>query len=300
MDPLLASRGAQGTIYLAVACVEASRPESNSYVWWFWDFFSKAEITPSAMVTREVIDRPKHRARAFCAPLALIDSLPFDIPDILLDSGIVRFPLGRNTVLYRNIYRSLLNLIAADGLVVLLQMPFLFPTHHRCASHHVNPHHGVRLSCRFLSQVHAGESVFASNIAEWGTALFSLSLATNITVTTLIAVRIWWIGRQARVTLGKRHAAKHNNAIAIIRKTNAQGIVPTMIVVRVGLGISTQDASTYATSTMIAAAPERGNRLFRLPVHIRRDVEIDTGSYELDTHDGPTTSKIAFADPQDK
>lgn len=37
-----------------------------------------------------------------------------------------------------------------------------------------------------FSQVHPGENVFASNIAEWGTALFSLSLATNIIVTTLI------------------------------------------------------------------------------------------------------------------
>ncbi|OBZ69423.1 hypothetical protein A0H81_10673 [Grifola frondosa] len=245
MDPLLASR-ARKVQFILLRHAWKHHVRKVTVTCGGLGFFSKAEITPSAMVTREVTDRPKHRARAFCAPLALIDSLPFDIPDILLDSGIVRFPLGRNTVLYRNIYRSLLNLIAADGLVVLLQMPFLFPTHHRCASHHVNPHHGVRLFAVFLA-----------------------------------SCRIGWIGRQARATLGKRHAAKYNNAIAIIWKINAQGIVPTMIVARVGLVISAQDAST-------------------LPVHIRRDVEIDTSSYELDNHDGPTTSKIAFADPQDK
>lgn len=37
-----------------------------------------------------------------------------------------------------------------------------------------------------FSQIVPGENVFASNIAEWGTALFSLSLATNIIVTSLI------------------------------------------------------------------------------------------------------------------
>ncbi|KAJ3544747.1 hypothetical protein NM688_g5704 [Phlebia brevispora] len=67
-----------------------------------------------------------------------------------------------------------------------------------------------------FSQVHPGDNVFASNIAEWGTALFSLSLATNIIVTTLIATRIWWLARQASTTLGHRHARKYHNAVAII------------------------------------------------------------------------------------
>lgn len=49
----------------------------------------------------------------------------------------------------------------------------------------------VYLVCGYLavynfSQVHPGGNVFASNIAEWGTALFSISLATNIIVTSLI------------------------------------------------------------------------------------------------------------------
>jgi hypothetical protein len=37
-----------------------------------------------------------------------------------------------------------------------------------------------------FSQVSSGQDVFASNIAQWGTALFSLSLATNIIVTSLV------------------------------------------------------------------------------------------------------------------
>ncbi|KAK7471139.1 hypothetical protein VKT23_002551 [Stygiomarasmius scandens] len=37
-----------------------------------------------------------------------------------------------------------------------------------------------------FSTVKPGEDVFISNIAHWGTALFSLSLVTNVTVTSLI------------------------------------------------------------------------------------------------------------------
>lgn len=128
-----------------------------------------------------------------------------------------------------------------------------------------------------FSQVVSGADVFAFNIAQWGTALFAISLATNITVTSLIAGRIWWLSRETAV-LGVKHLRKYHRAIAIIiesgaiysvsllillvlycLQSNAQyiaydalsqimGIVPTLIIVRVGLGISTQDANTYATS----------------------------------------------------
>ncbi|PFH46945.1 hypothetical protein AMATHDRAFT_95755, partial [Amanita thiersii Skay4041] len=131
-----------------------------------------------------------------------------------------------------------------------------------------------------FSQIHEGENVFASKIAEWGTALFSLSLATNVTVTTLIASRIWWISREANTVLGKKHGQKYNKAVIIIVesgaiysislltllvlycvKSNAQyivydalaqimGIVPTLIIVRVGLGVSTQAQQTYGVSTV--------------------------------------------------
>ncbi|KAI0827051.1 hypothetical protein BC628DRAFT_1502452 [Trametes gibbosa] len=163
-----------------------------------------------------------------------------------------------------------------------------------------------------FSQVHPGDNVFASNIAEWGTALFSLSLATNIVVTSLIATRIWWIARQASHTLGRRHAEKYKNAVAIIiesgaiysfclmtllilycQQTNAQyiaydslaqimGIVPTLIVVRVGLGISTQDITDYATThNHTTGATTRSGPTFALPMRFRQNTEFD--AYELDS-----------------
>ncbi|KAF7371121.1 hypothetical protein MSAN_00747300 [Mycena sanguinolenta] len=136
-----------------------------------------------------------------------------------------------------------------------------------------------------FSQVKPGEDVFVSNIAEWGTALFSLSLSTNIVVISLIAMtvlvagRIYWIARTTRRLLGSSTSSrKYQNAVAIILesgaiysvslmtllilyclKTNAQyivydalaqimGIAPTLIIVRVGLGVSTQH-TTFALQT---------------------------------------------------
>ncbi|KAK7033854.1 hypothetical protein R3P38DRAFT_738877 [Favolaschia claudopus] len=73
-----------------------------------------------------------------------------------------------------------------------------------------------------FSQVVPGEDVFVSNIAEWGTALFSLSLSTNIVVTSLIAGRIWWIARTTQRLMGTTTSRrKYQNAVAIILESGA-------------------------------------------------------------------------------
>jgi len=166
-----------------------------------------------------------------------------------------------------------------------------------------------------FSKITPGENVFATNIAEWGTALFSLSLATNILVTSLIAGRIYWISRKTKRLLGSKHSQKYQNAVAIIvesgaiysvslmtllilycLKTNAQyivydalaqimGIVPTLIIVRVGLGVSTQDNTitlhtrgTESNSTRIAY-----NRSTDAPIRmqVQRVVHVDGQTTEL-------------------
>ncbi|KAF8890433.1 hypothetical protein BD779DRAFT_1517608 [Infundibulicybe gibba] len=164
-----------------------------------------------------------------------------------------------------------------------------------------------------FSQVHPGDSVFAPNIAEWGTALFSLSLATNITVTSLIAARIWWISREAQAVLGRKHSQKYSNAVAIIlesgaiysvslmtllilycTKSNAQyiaydalaqimGIVPTLIIVRVGLGVSTQDVHTYGnqTSTKVVSSFRTGQST-PMPMQVRKVIQVDNDSDDLE------------------
>ena len=61
-----------------------------------------------------------------------------------------------------------------------------------------------------------------------------------------------------------------------------QGIVPTLIVVRVGLGISTQDVTSYATTALNAT---RSGPTFALPMRFRHNEDMDTSTatYELDS-----------------
>ena len=64
----------------------------------------------------------------------------------------------------------------------------------------------------------------------------------------------------------------------------AQGIVPTLIVVRVGMGVSTQDIMSYATNLNAHNIARAGPR-FTLPMSFRHttDMEIATCTYELDS-----------------
>jgi len=106
---------------------------------------------------------------------------------------------------------------------------------------------------------------------------FALTLATNIVVTSLTAGRIWWICRRARVD-GKTDAQKRSMAaLSIIIESGmiypafvvalivveqyhnfdevvvemlrqVVGIVPTLIIVRVGLGLGAQGAESSAAA----------------------------------------------------
>ncbi|KAJ7255717.1 hypothetical protein C8J57DRAFT_1518008 [Mycena rebaudengoi] len=168
-----------------------------------------------------------------------------------------------------------------------------------------------------------GQDVFASNVAEWGTALFSLSLATNIIVTCLIAGRIWWLAKTTNKLLGSEHSDKYQNAIAIIiesgaiysislmtllilycSETNAQyivyvahaqitGIVPTLIIARVGLGVSTEDNTTVGLHTTAAS-----NNNTRVPynrsavrMYVQRMVAEETVDSGMEMDDAESSRK---------
>jgi len=115
-------------------------------------------------------------------------------------------------------------------------------------------------------------SVFGWDILLPLEPFFALSLATNILVTTLTAGRIWWICRKARSYLKTDVQRRYVSSISILVESGviysvsvliylilgaipsanivqepvmemlAQvvGIVPTLIIVRVGLGVSVQ------------------------------------------------------------
>ncbi|KJA18262.1 hypothetical protein HYPSUDRAFT_45430 [Hypholoma sublateritium FD-334 SS-4] len=102
-------------------------------------------------------------------------------------------------------------------------------------------------------------------------AFLFTTVTLNMLVTVLMAGRIWWIARKARSILGPGLSSKYNTMIAIIVESGviysiyvvldvvfpdllldaglAQvvGIVPTLIIVQIGLGMSTHDADTSAS-----------------------------------------------------
>ncbi|TFK96167.1 hypothetical protein BDV98DRAFT_597846 [Pterulicium gracile] len=120
---------------------------------------------------------------------------------------------------------------------------------------------------------------YAENLKKWFMVLYSVMLANNILSTTLIASRIWWRSRQSGSALGWRHQAKYNWIIAIVIESGAiysfslliylvlytiesqaqklildslcqiASIMPTLIIVRIGLGMGPHDISpTFQTT----------------------------------------------------
>ncbi|KAJ7104612.1 hypothetical protein C8R44DRAFT_333510 [Mycena epipterygia] len=184
---------------------------------------------------------------------------------------------------------------------------------HRCCSNSVQSH---QLPLILLIVT----SVFGWDILLPVVPFFALSLATNVLVTTLTAARIWWICRQARAYLRTDLQKRCVSSISIIVESGviysasvlaylifgaipsasivqepimqmlAQvvGIVPTLIIVRVGLGVSIQ--STEAT--VKAAEEMSGDTLqsqcplgvIRMERGLPYDLEKDMPSIPYDDH----------------
>ncbi|OJT13692.1 hypothetical protein TRAPUB_9791 [Trametes pubescens] len=119
-------------------------------------------------------------------------------------------------------------------------------------------------------------SAFANELERWNGSLFSLSLVTNVVVTTLIAARIWFTTRETK-EFGLQSSFRYtkvlvlivesamiysfaliveitlyfigSNAFYIVYDPIAQltGIVPTMIIVMSVLGLTAGDFESAAT-----------------------------------------------------
>ncbi|KAG7088576.1 hypothetical protein E1B28_012555 [Marasmius oreades] len=128
------------------------------------------------------------------------------------------------------------------------------------------------------------------DIYAYGMASFSLTCATNITVTGLIAGRLWYYGRRTSQVLGRSYRQRYYTAIIIIIEsgitsalttflilifyrttlTSADFIyfpacqilamVPTLIIVRVGLGFSTEKSTNNSNSTSKYSNGSQANR----------------------------------------
>ncbi|EPT04835.1 hypothetical protein FOMPIDRAFT_1094714, partial [Fomitopsis schrenkii] len=111
--------------------------------------------------------------------------------------------------------------------------------------------------------------IFVTELQNWITAFFSLTLATNIICTSLVAFRIWWLNRSIMAFLNHSYypimflvlesGAVYSatlTALLILYKTGSWfqyvlldaispivGLVFSMIIIRIGLGITTARGS---------------------------------------------------------
>ncbi|KAH8104660.1 hypothetical protein BXZ70DRAFT_606660 [Cristinia sonorae] len=125
----------------------------------------------------------------------------------------------------------------------------------------------------YFARAKALHSAFAHILQVWNGSLFSLSLATNVTVTLLISVRVWYMLREFGGTKSFRYSRVlliiiesgmiysvaliceitlyflNNNAFYIVYDPIAQltAIVPTMILVLAGLELTSNDVHTRMT-----------------------------------------------------
>ncbi|KAJ6616631.1 hypothetical protein B0H10DRAFT_1378588 [Mycena sp. CBHHK59/15] len=157
-------------------------------------------------------------------------------------------------------------------------------------------------------------SVYAWDIRLPLSPFFALSLATNVLVTSLSAGRIWWISRRSRAYLNTEVRKRYITSISVLVESGmiyplsvlaylilgaipdasivqeplfqmiAQivGIVPTLIIVRVALGLSIQDGDATASAEEAKLSGSR-NRPSK-PMH--QVVGHDSSSYMLYNHKG--------------
>ncbi|ESK94832.1 hypothetical protein Moror_14105 [Moniliophthora roreri MCA 2997] len=155
--------------------------------------------------------------------------------------------------------------------------------------------------CAFIAvwgftQLKPGDNDHSSYVHRWTIISGSTTLVLNVMVTTLIAGRIWWVGRQVAGILGAEHNRTYSKPLAIVVESGAissvtilvttilyaeklnvahllfdtfaqvAGMVPTLIIVRVGLGVSFQDSTSYYTTT-VPASSQLGPMVFSTPSH---------------------------------
>lgn len=140
-----------------------------------------------------------------------------------------------------------------------------------------------------FAQAKTTHSAFGPNLQRWNGSLFSLSLVTNVVATSLIAFRIWHLGRQLTfpssfrylrvLTLVVESGAIYSSALIIeitlyFLNTNAfyiiydpiaqlTAIVPTMIIVMTSLGLTSNNLNeqtklSVETSPHFALKRHRG------------------------------------------
>ncbi|KAI0710098.1 hypothetical protein C8Q76DRAFT_798856 [Earliella scabrosa] len=144
---------------------------------------------------------------------------------------------------------------------------------------------GVGILYSFARVVPEAE-IFVEELQQWIVSFFSLTLATNIICTGLVALRIWWMNRAIMnfasnsyhpiIFLVLESGAVYSatlTTLLILYKTGSWfqyvlldaispivGLVFSMIIIRIGMGITTARGSSAAMSNTAAQQATRGTR----------------------------------------
>ncbi|KAI0710094.1 hypothetical protein C8Q76DRAFT_741007 [Earliella scabrosa] len=177
---------------------------------------------------------------------------------------------------------------------------------------------GVGILYSFARVVPEAE-IFVAELQHWIVAFFSLTLATNIICTSLVAWRIWWMNRAIMdfathsyhpiIFLILESGAVYSatlTALLILYRTGSWfqyvlldaispivGLVFSMIIIRIGLGITTMRGSAIATSdsdnvrTTLGGAPRHSIQFVHSVRHASTpDTECDVDDLELHASPG--------------
>ncbi|KAF5346012.1 hypothetical protein D9758_013880 [Tetrapyrgos nigripes] len=159
-------------------------------------------------------------------------------------------------------------------------------------------------------------SLESSSLRIIATVYLSMNALINVLVTGLIAGRIWWIARQAHQILGIKTRQRYRTVIAIVLESGIfypislivcsvslfvllpatlhplliqiVGIVPTLIIVRAGLGIAIENVED-AVISQESRSNERDYDIsptvtqISLPLPIA-DIELQEGSYSYGSY----------------
>ncbi|KIL58664.1 hypothetical protein M378DRAFT_86165 [Amanita muscaria Koide BX008] len=153
-----------------------------------------------------------------------------------------------------------------------------------------------------LSETAPGQGVFISSIDDWGITVFSVSLATNVLVTFLIASRVYWVVYRLDVPCGEEYRHKYHQAVAIIIESGSiqsaailillvlhslnetsqyimadalaqlLGIVPTLIIVRCGL-CTKLPCTKIRTNHSITTISQEFSSRYPVPMQLPKSVD---------------------------
>ncbi|KAJ7921506.1 hypothetical protein B0H13DRAFT_1604505, partial [Mycena leptocephala] len=183
--------------------------------------------------------------------------------------------------------------IIADGLVVS-------PPIYRCYS--VWNYNKYVVVLPIIMLIVTSGLLFAVDLQLPENPYFALSLATNVVVTIFTAGRIWWICRQSRAYLKTDEQRRYISVISIIVEsgviysatvlvylilsaipsavilqepiyqmlTQVLGIAPTLIIVRVGLGVHVQSFESTVGTAVAKSENARPHKRPILGIHISK------------------------------